>query len=399
MHLVHLTASSFFGGPERQMLGLAKALPSGYRSTFLSFSEECRCGAFLEQIAEAGFEGQELVNDTPKLRAALREVTAVLKLLRADLLICHGYKSNLMGRIAARRAHLPIISVSRGWTGENVKVSLYEKLDRFNLRFMDAVVAVSEGQAVKVLNAGVPAEKLTVIRNGARLEAFAAPDETYRERLEQLAFGHAKTVSINGGEPAASATGEIRARREKIIVAAGRLSPEKGFRVLVEAAAQVRQAGAGHRFVLFGDGSERGLLEQRIRELDLSEHFILAGFRDDLDQWLPWADIVVLPSFTEGLPNVALEAAAAGIPIIATRVGGTPEVVRDGLNGCLVAAGDSSALANKIMLLGNDNMLCRSMGDAGRKLMQAEFSFAAQSEAYQRLFQKLKLPNAIARAA
>ena len=76
----------------------------------------------------------------PRLRAAIRELTAFLQLRAADVLICHGYKSNLLGRISARRAGVPIVSVSRGWTSETVKVQIYEKLDRLHLRFMDAIV-------------------------------------------------------------------------------------------------------------------------------------------------------------------------------------------------------------------------------------------------------------------
>ncbi len=377
MHLVHLTASSFFGGPERQMLGLAKALPDVYRSTFLSFAEGGRCAAFLDQTEQAGFEGQPLCNDMPRLRACMRELATVLRIRAADVLICHGYKSNLLGRIAARRAGVPIVSVSRGWTGENVKVQLYEKLDRLNLRFMDAVVAVSEGQAQKVLKAGVPAQKLTIIRNAARLDAFRDPIPHYREKLKQLA----------------GATGA-----EKIIVAAGRLSPEKGFAVLVDAAAEARKSGAEHRFVIFGDGKQRISLENQIAKFGLKERVILAGFQNDLDRWIPWADVVVLPSFTEGLPNVALEASAAGIPVVATAVGGTPEVVRDGETGYLVPPGNPVALSDKILSLCRDEFLRRRLGEAGQRFMHEHFSFAAQADAYQRLFTRLVKRSALAAA-
>jgi glycosyltransferase involved in cell wall biosynthesis len=368
MHLVHLTASSFYGGPERQMLGLARALPHGWSSTFLSFAEGGRCGAFLDKVNEAGFEGIRLQNDTPHLRTSLRELTEHLELQKANVLIAHGYKSNLLGRIAARRAGIPIVSVSRGWTGENVKVRVYETLDRFNLRFMDAVVCVSDGQARKVRRASVPSKKIRVIRNAARLDAFRQPAPEGRAELRKIAG------AIDG---------------EVVIVAAGRLSPEKGFSVLVEAAAAVHRTGLSCRFVLFGGGTERATLERRITELGLSAHFVLAGFREDLDRLLPWADVVVLPSFTEGLPNVALEASAAGVPVVATAVGGTPEVICQGVTGYLVPPGDPSALAERLIELCSNEALRRRLGEAGRKYMQDHFSFEAQAQAYQRLLTEL----------
>ncbi|MBO0699773.1 MAG: glycosyltransferase, partial [Zavarzinella sp.] len=181
MRIVHLTASAFFGGPERQMLGLAAALPAGFSTTFLSFSETGRCRPFLTTARSAGFDAAELAHDTPDFRAAIREVSAFLRGNFADVLVTHGYKSNLLGRPAARQGRVPIVSVSRGWTGESLRVRCYEALDRFHLRFMDRVVCVSEGQAEKVRRAGVAPGRIRVIRNAARFRAAAEPHPRDRD--------------------------------------------------------------------------------------------------------------------------------------------------------------------------------------------------------------------------
>src|SRR5262249_8930565 len=126
-----------------------------------------------------------------------------------------------------------------------------------------------------------------------------------------------------------------------IVGAAGRLSPEKGFEVLIDAAAELvgtEQAAESLPvgFVLFGDGPLRGNLESQIAARGLQGRFQLAGFRSDLDKFYPHFDLLALPSYTEGLPNVVLEAFAAGVPVVATAVGGTPEAVMHGVNGYLV---------------------------------------------------------------
>ena len=149
VNIVHLTASTFFGGPERQMLGLASALPDD-SSAFISFAEGGRCRSFLARVRRDGFEAIKLENDTPHLRAAARELASNLERLKADVLLCHGYKANILGRIAARRRAIPGVAVSRGWTGESLRVRAYETLDRLHLRWMDRVVAVSEAQAAEV---------------------------------------------------------------------------------------------------------------------------------------------------------------------------------------------------------------------------------------------------------
>src|SRR5262245_59286808 len=186
MRIVHLTASTFLGGPERQMLGLANALPADCTTTFLSFSEAGRCRPFLAAARAAGFDAAELAHDTPNLRAAVRELAAVLRGNFADVLVTHGYKSNLLGRPAARQAGISVVSVSRGWTGENLKVWCYEAVDRLHLRFMDRVVCVSQAQADKVRKTGVPADRIRVIRNAARLRAFADPDPAAGDLLRSV---------------------------------------------------------------------------------------------------------------------------------------------------------------------------------------------------------------------
>jgi glycosyltransferase involved in cell wall biosynthesis len=368
--VVHLTASTFFGGPERQMCGLARSLPGTYRSVFLSFAEGGRCRAFLDEVGRYGFEGVALQNDTPRLRGAVREIRAHLQRLRADVLCCHGYKADLLGRPAARRCGIPAVAVSRGWTASNFKVRLYEKLDRFCLRWMDRVVCVSEGQAARVRRAGVPTQRVIVIRNAIDAGRFADPDPSNRRRLQGMF-----------PEPPA-----------RIIGAAGRLSPEKGFDVLVRAAEALTRDDHSLGFVLFGDGPLRESLARQVAAAELAGRFVLAGFRDDLDRFLPFFDVVVLPSFTEGLPNVVLEASAAAVPVVATAVGGTPEAVDDGETGYLVPPGDADALARRLRDVLGSEAVRRPMGLRGRQWVQEHFSFAAQAEEYRRFFEELLEP-------
>jgi glycosyltransferase involved in cell wall biosynthesis len=368
VRLVHLTASTFFGGPERQMLGLAKAMPESVRTTFASFPEGGRSAAFLDEARAAGFPAIPLTRDFPRVLATLRELTALLRDARCDVLLCHGYKADVLGRLAARRVGIPAVAVSRGWTGESRKVKLYEWLDRRHLRFLDRVVCVSEGQAAKVRRwCGVRESKLSVIRNSARLAAFESRDPGARDRL--LAFF----------------PGDV----SHIVLAAGRLSPEKGFGVLIEAAAEICRDNSGAGVVLFGEGVLRPELEARVAELGLAGRVVMPGFRTDLDSLIGAADVVVLPSFTEGLPNVALEASAAGVPVVATAVGGTPEVVRDDVTGYLVPPGRPAAIAAKVGDLLRDPILRTRFGTAAKEYMQSAFTFDAQARAYLELIDTL----------
>lgn len=368
MIIVHLTASTFHGGPERQMLGLAHSLPESDQTIFLSFTEGGRCRQFLSTARHHGFEAIGLTYDSPRLWSAVREIAGYLEQYGADVLCCHGYKANLLGRLAARRKKVPVIAVSRGWTAESFKVRLYDRLDRFHLRWMDQVVCVSEAQAERVRRAGVRPDRMRVIYNAIDPSRFLEPDARYRAKLMRY----------------------FRQPRTHLIGAAGRFSKEKGFEVLVAAAERVLQEHPSAGFVLFGEGAERANLQKQINEAGLGQSFIIAGFRADLDRFVPHFDLMVLPSYTEGMPNVVLEAFAAGVPVVATAVGGTPEVVEDGVSGYLVPAGDAETMAERIsQALANADEL-PDMGRRGRLCVQEKFGFAIQANLYRELFLELR---------
>ncbi len=367
MNIVHLTASTMYGGPERQILGLGRALKTDCNSTFLSFAEDGRCRPFLDEVERQGFTAAALEHDTPHLWSASRELVSRLRDTRADVLLCNGYKADMVGRVAARSVGVPVVAVSRGWTGENLKVRCYDALDRINLRWMDRVVCVSEGQARKVRRAGVPERRILVIRNAIRAERFAEPDPAFRQRLLAL----------------------FPTPPSRVIGAAGRLSPEKGFGVLIESARRVLREEPTAGIVVFGDGPLRTSLARQIESAGLTGRFVLAGFRTDLDHYIPWFDVMTLPSFTEGLPNVVLEACAAGVPVVATAVGGTPEVIDDGDNGYLTSPGDANRLAACLLAVLESDEARRGMGQRGQQRVREEFTFEVQARQYRRLFAEL----------
>jgi glycosyltransferase involved in cell wall biosynthesis len=369
-------ASPFLGGPERQALGLASGLTPAYRSAFLSFAERGLCRPFLAEARRQGFEAVELAHNAPHLWRAAGEVADHLRRLRADVLCCSGYKPDVVGWLAARRAGVPAVAIAHGWTAATFRVRCNEALDRLVMRWMDATVCVSEAQAVKVRRAGVHPRRVAVIRNAVRAEPFEHPDPAGRKVLEGLF----------ASPPA------------RVVGGAGRLSPEKGFDRFVEAAALVARADPGAGFVLFGDGPLREALARRIAARGLEGRFVLAGFRTDLGRFLPHWDVAVLSSFTEGLPVIVLEAAAAAVPVVATAVGGTPEVVEDGRSGYLVPPGDPAALAEGILKLLRSGPRRRDMGARGRQLVREQFTFATQAAQYRRLFERLAAVRGTARS-
>ena len=301
-------------------------------------------------------------------------MTALLRRLQANVVCCHGYKADLLGLIACRRLKIPVVAVCHGWTGENLKVKSYESVNRIVLRKMDAIVCVSEAQAARTRRAGAPADRIVVIHDAVRPERFLNLDPSYREIAREF----------------------LPERSTRLVLAAGRLSSEKGFSDLVEAAAIIARADPSVGFVLFGDGRLRPALSRQIAGSGLQDSFHLAGFRADLDKFLPHFDLTVLPSYTEGLPNIVLESFAAGVPVVATAVGGTPEIIESGINGYLVEPRRPDRLASGIAHALSSEEQLKRMGRAGRRKVLSKFTFDAQARAYEALFHGL-LERSVAR--
>lgn len=374
MRIAHLIASPFFGGPEKQVLTLATEMRGTWPSFFMSFAESGRARPFLEEARKAGFEAIELCENWPHYFRSSREIATLLQKHQARLLCTSGYKPDIIGLRGARMAGIPAVAIAHGWTGATRKVRLNETLDRWVMRRFDAVVSVSEGQADKVRRAGVSPTRMVTIPNAVPVLPQQEADPACRAELVGL-FPHPPQL---------------------LVAAAGRLSPEKGFDVLIDAMAQVLGQTADVGCVLFGEGPLRTQLQQQIDSRQLSDRIVLAGFRADLGCYLPTADLLVISSHTEGLPVILLEALAAGVPVVATTVGGIPEVIEEGVQGFLVPPANPAALAERITAILQDDAMRATMRQQGPLRIATHYSTALQAERYAALFETLVRPQSLA---
>jgi glycosyltransferase involved in cell wall biosynthesis len=171
-----------------------------------------------------------------------------------------------------------------------------------------------------------------------------------------------------------------------VALVVGRLTEAKDHSTLFKAVSSLKEQGKSPFFVVVGDGERRSVLESEIREMGIGDRVRLAGARTDVEGLLPDADLFVLPSQREGFPVAILEAMAAGLPVISTRVGGIPEVVESGVNGVLVPPRDPASLASAIeVLLGNPDRL-KETARRARKTIEERFSIEAVTAQYERLY-------------
>lgn len=281
----------------------------------------------------------------------------------------HDFYSNVLGIPAALIARVPVIVSSQRDLGH---LNLYKTHRRVWLRRLQKMSAavLTNANAVRdalLTESSLPPEKVWVIHNGVDLERFRNPS---RDRA-WLGLG-ANTAN------------------EKWIVLVGSMySDVKGHPWLIAAAQSIVREFPDVRFLLVGDGVQRPEFENQVEQLGVARNFSFVGGRDDVPAILACCDMGVLPSRAEGLPNAVLEYLAAGLPTIASRVGGNLEIIRDGETGLLVPPEDASALAAAILRLLRETGLASALARNGQSFVTTNFSFQRMIERIDRLYTEL----------
>jgi glycosyltransferase involved in cell wall biosynthesis len=299
--------------------------------------------------------------------AGLAELVRLLRRYRPDILHASSSKAGVLGRLAGFLAGVPIrVFTVHGWAFaaySGVAGRIYRWADRLVRPLTTVTICVSEREREAGLLAGTCDPERTVVIPNA--------------------------VDVAGTRPAARA-----ARERPLIVAVGRLKAPKDFLTFVRALG--RLPDDSFEALIVGDGPDRPRLEQEIAALGLVGRVRLAGERRDVPGLLARADVFALPSASEGMPVSVLEAMAAGLPVVASRVGGLPEQVVEGETGVLVAPGDADELAAALDRLLGDPGLRRRLGEAGRERAELAFDLVpfrrAHLELYSRELARRRLP-------
>jgi len=284
------------------------------------------------------------------------DLTRAMRAASFEVVHTHSSKAGIVGRAAARAAGVPhIVHTVHGWGFHDrtpaVRRRLYGLLERWAARFTERLITVSERDIRKGLSEGIGTrEQYRTIRSAIELDPFRDPPEPAQTRRD---------LGIPGGSP--------------LVITVGRISEQKDPATLLAVARRVHARRSDIHYLWVGDGPMRQRLEEEIARLGLADLFHVLGLRDDVPKLLAAADVFLLTSRWEGLPRVLPQAMAAGLPVVATAVDGSPEAVSEGETGYLCPPGDVEALAARLLHLIENPTLARAMGRAGRERVTPEF--------------------------
>jgi glycosyltransferase involved in cell wall biosynthesis len=340
------------------------------------------------QVSAILFNGNRLANELMKVGikthvipesrhnslSIVKQLSNHFKQYQIDILHTHKYKDNILGAISSiwggiRYRVRTVHGFQEPFSGvKAVKMKIYRLADHCVIRWwVDRILAVSFDLREELGKHFSP-EKITCIHNAVDVEQVQVTKPPYELREE---------LKLND--------------EDFLIGAVGRLTPIKGFEVFLKAARIIKHQRPNVKFIITGDGPLAGSLQAIACEYGLGEDVLFLGHRNEIQGILALMDLFVLPSLSEGIPMALLEALALARPVVATRVGGIPEVIEHGISGLLVPPGSEEDLAQSCIALMNNYHHAKKLGAAGRKRVEEEVSakFMAQkvSEVYRTLVQ------------
>ncbi|UCD94842.1 MAG: glycosyltransferase, partial [Candidatus Zixiibacteriota bacterium] len=318
--ILHLRSSEFFGGPERAIIGQCRSLTK-FNLICVSFVRRGGGNRFLDECRKAGIETIVIRDSFPGDFRVIGQISRLVRDLQLDLVITHDYKSNVFAYYALRNAGARQVAHFRGRTAEDLKDKFYNYLNYIYLRKIPRVLTVSSTSREFLIGKGIKADAIRVVPN-----------------------------AIECRHPEKGDTREKRgAGAELRVVAAGRLSYEKGYDVLLRAISIIKDKAPRFVVSIYGHGPEREKLLRMVEELGISDKVRFCGFIDDVKAVFGESDFLILPSRSEGMPNVILEAWSQQLGVLSTAAGGVPEMIDHNVSGLLSVPDDTRALADRLI--------------------------------------------------
>lgn len=375
MKILYFTTSCQMAGTEKILYELATGLDRE-KFNILVCTIKSNDGNLLFKLKEAGIATETLNLNSKVQFFKVLKLIQIIKNFKPDVIQSFLFFDNILSRIFGRICGVSII-ISGQRNVETHRSKLRNFIDRITIPLTDFFISNTEAGKKKLIEREkIFPSKILIIQNGIDLKVIhSVLDDQKKNRLLN---GIITDIQILGQET-------------KIIGFVGYLEKQKGVRYLLEAFSKLETESIDSVvLVIIGDGSVRNELEEFARKLKIENRVYFLGHMKEAMKFMFLFDIFVLPSLWEGMPNVILEAMTFGLPIIATDVGGVPEIITDGKNGFLVRSKNSKILSEKIKYVLNlSGQERKKIGDEARKRIEDKFSLEKMIKNYQNFYQGL----------
>jgi glycosyltransferase involved in cell wall biosynthesis len=364
--LLQMLTNFHIGGTERQVTNLARGIDPAHFDLHLACFRYR--GELLAEVESLPLPRSEFRIGRLYSPKTFWQGIRLARYVRRNLIqVVHsyGFYPNVFTIPFARLAGASIVVASIRNTCD-LLTPAQRRLQKMVCRFADCILVNAEAIRKNLIEEGYQANKIVVIRNGITLSQFARKEESAAVREELALTPGARLVGVFC-----------------------RLNPMKGIEYFLEAASRIASTFRDVCFLVVGDGAIKPQLQDLAGRLGIAQRVVFTGFRTDVARLIGECTVSVLPSLSEGTSNTLLESMAAGVPVVATSVGGNPEVIEDGVSGLLVQPRDSAALASAIAMLLENPGMAATMGIAGARRVSELFSIENAVHETEHLYERL----------
>jgi glycosyltransferase involved in cell wall biosynthesis len=358
------------GGPEKTILHGAAMADRAHFDVLVCYLRDVRDAEFTldTRARQLGVDYIEVIERHSFDLAALGRVVSLVRDRSIDIIHAHDYKTDVAALWVAKRTGAIPLATAHGWTGQSSReVRLYYPLDRYALRFYRRVIAVSSEIRDRLIQSGAVADRVSVLLNGI--------DPSTHKR------------SIGRRGPVRASLG--LAADDYVVGAVGRVERQKRFDLLIEAIAPLMHTRTKMHLVIAGAGSLLNAVRAVAVSNGIDDRCHLLGHRTDIADLHHAFDLFVQSSEYEGTPNAVLEAMAMETPTVATRAGGTEELMTDGVHGLLVPVGDTEALRRAIARAVDSPDAAARWAQAARRRVETELSFEARTRKLESIYREI----------
>jgi len=368
INILHLRDSPWVDGPGRTIIETAASIDkSRFHYVIGGFSSDGQTESPL--IDAASQRGLHAI--TIKERRAFdinvfRQILEYVDKNNIHIIHTHEFRSDVIGLVCAKIKRVKVMITLHGWISNGISGKVKTVLDKSLLHFFDHIVVVSERMKNQVLSLRVPERKVSLLNN------CIIADRYHKDPFDK------------------GFKAELGFTQDTVLIGSiGRLSPEKGQDILIQAASEVLRRNNNARFIFVGVGPEQPKLASLSEKLGIADYIKFVGYHKDMQRIYNSLDLVVQSSYTEGLPNVLLEALLMEVPVVATDVGGTPEIIKEQETGILINPGAIDEMVEQINKYFDNSDYFQNMAKSGKLHVSDAFNFAQRTKKEEFIYQNM----------
>jgi len=353
--IIHIISAFDVFGPEKTTINECKALMKlGWQCRIINIWPN-KDVAINNKITQEGIpytciEAKKILD-----WGIIKQLRKIFKENENPLIHSHGYKADVYSLLASRRLKIPVTTTIHGWTSEDSKVRIYEKIQAFAWKYFDLVFCVSKAYMDVAIKKGIPSNKLQMLHNG--IIVADSQSENVQASIEE--FESQYNISKN----------------DLVVGIIGRLGIEKGHNLFLEMASKVSSKIDNVKYMIVGEGAEYKSLKKLAGDLNVLDKVIFTGHIDNMASVYERMDIMAICSLREGLPNVLLEAMLNKVPVVSVKVGGVPEVIDGERGGILIGDRNPDQFARILIELIRDEGRRKELGKKGMQRIEESFTF------------------------